>query len=105
MMNSVDTVPLLETDEIEIANILNCIKKSGKSVVIRQFYPGGNSIKAYKYKTGFPHGVRGKSVTGWYSVNFKEDRLWMSSKEMVTYIFNVNNGRGGAGISYNITVE
>lgn len=84
----------------DIMNELNASSVKGESIRIEQQYLGKTEVKTYRFGTKFPNGFRSHSVTGWYSTDFKQDRLYMTSAELAKYISAVNSGRGGRGISY-----
>ena len=88
-------------DRKDILETLSRVRTNKCLVRITQRYPeSGVRVQTYQYKTGFPNGPRAKSVTGWYSVNFKEDGLFMSSDALATYISNINRGFCGKGVSW-----
>ena len=86
----------------DIRNELNQAVQNGESIRIEQRYLGKTEVKTYRFKTGFPHGLKSHSVTAWYSTDFKHDGLYMSSSDLANYISNVNSGRGGRHISYSV---
>lgn len=84
----------------DIMNELNEAAVKGESIRIQQQYLGKTEVKTYRFGTKFPNGFKSRSVTGWYSTDFKQDGLYMSSRELANYISAVNSGRGGHHISY-----
>lgn len=86
----------------DIRDELNLAAKNGELIRVEQQYLGKTESKTYRFKTGFPNGLKSHSVTAWYSTDFKKDRLYMSSSELANYISNVNSGRGSRHITYEI---
>ena len=92
---------ITSVDRKDILEVLSRTRANKCLVRITQRYAGnGLRVQTYQYKTGFPNGPRCKSVTGWYSVNYREDGLFMSSDALTTYISNINRGLCGKGITW-----
>ena len=86
-----------------ILQALNEARKNEELIRIEQCYLEKTEVKSYRFKTSFPNGLKRHSVAAWFSTDYKKDGLYMSSKELATYIANVNSDRGGEGISYVVT--
>ena len=84
----------------EIRDELNQAANKGEIIRIEQHYFGITEVKAYRLRTGLPNGFKSHSVTGWYSTDFTNDGLYMSSSDLANYISTVNGGRGGLHITY-----
>lgn len=96
-----DVEVITSVDRKDILEVLSRTRTNKRLIRITQHYVGnGMRVQTYQYKTGFPNGPRGKSVTGWYSVNFKEDGFFMNSDSLTTYISNINRGLCGKGITW-----
>ena len=81
---------------------LNTAAKKGELIKIEQRYLGKAKTKTYRYRTGFPYGLKAHSVTGWFSTDFKYDGLFMSSTDFANYLSTVISGQGGLHISYSV---
>lgn len=87
---------ITSTDETEIRRELDSVS----SITIDQTWSDGERSTTYEYAAKFPDGFSSGSVTAWYSTNWREDGQYMTTKELATYISNVNSGRGGRNIKY-----
>lgn len=93
-----------QTKYDEVFQILNDAKEAGKGIGIVQSYLGEVEIKTYRFSVRFPEGCVAKAVHAWYSDDWKNDRLDMTTHEMACYICDINSGRGGKGASCTVQI-
>lgn len=74
----------------------------GMKIEVTQSYFGKTETTTYTYGTKYPNGLRGRSVTAWYASDWKQSYNYKSTQEFANYISNVNSGRGGRNIRYEV---
>lgn len=95
-------VRIFGDDVRELMGLLNEVRMAKDVVRVRQVCFGEETEKVYRFKVGFPNGFKGSSVSAWYSVDWRKDRLYMTTREFANYIANVNSGKGGQNIVYQV---
>lgn len=71
-------------------------------IEVAQTYFGKTETTTYEYGTKFPNGLRSHSVTGWYASDWKQSYNYKTTREFANYISNINSGRGGRNIQYEV---
>ena len=95
-------IKIVEIEIVDILQILDEARKEQELIRVELHYRDKTEVKEYRFKIGFPNGLESHSVKGWYSTNFKDDGLYLSSKDFATYISNVNSCVG-KDITYTVT--